>query len=116
MTICKTCGYSSWCDCPKADDKNVNANELINKLKLVRCMAGDGQVLNEAETMLRQQQAEIEALKEVLIKVKELLEQSTEIDFDDMVHIAITSEDECDMRELIEKILSGKDDDDDEDR
>ena len=63
MTICKTCGYSSWCDCPKADDKNVNANELINKLKLVRCMAGDGQVLNEAETMLSRQQAEIEALK-----------------------------------------------------
>ncbi|CAB5079546.1 hypothetical protein UFOVP146_3 [uncultured Caudovirales phage] len=26
-------------------------------------MAGDGQVLNEAEAMLRQQQAEIEALK-----------------------------------------------------
>ena len=41
----------------------MNANELINKLKLVRCVAGDGQVLNEAETMLREQQAEIEALK-----------------------------------------------------
>ena len=31
----------------------MNANELINKLKLVRCV----------ETMLREQQAEIEALK-----------------------------------------------------
>jgi len=41
----------------------MNANELINKLKLVRCLAGDGQVLNEAEAMIRQQQAEIEALK-----------------------------------------------------
>ena len=30
-----------------------------------------------------------------------------------MAHIAITSEDACDMRELIEKILSGKDDDED---
>ena len=41
----------------------MNANELINKLKLVRCMAGDGHVLNEAEAMILQQQAEIEALK-----------------------------------------------------
>jgi hypothetical protein len=62
----------------------MNVNELINKLKLVRCIAGDGQILNEAETMLRildgqlafridavtkyqakvkEQQAEIEALK-----------------------------------------------------
>jgi hypothetical protein len=45
----------------------MNANELINKLKLVRCIAGDGQILNEAETMLRQQQAEIEALKQQLV-------------------------------------------------
>ena len=41
----------------------MNTNELINKLKLVRCIAGDGQVLNEAEAMILQQQAEIEALK-----------------------------------------------------
>ena len=41
----------------------MNLNELINKLKLVRCLAGDGQVLNETEAMLRQQQAEIEMLK-----------------------------------------------------
>jgi Txe/YoeB family toxin of Txe-Axe toxin-antitoxin module len=62
----------------------MNLNELINKLKLVRCIAGDGQILNEAATMLRildgqlafridavtkyqakveKQQAEIEALK-----------------------------------------------------
>jgi hypothetical protein len=41
----------------------MNVNELINKLKLVRCLAGDGQVLNDTEAMLRQQQAEIEALK-----------------------------------------------------
>lgn len=86
----------------------MNANELadyMDDLWLDEC--------KQAATMLRQQQAEIEALKEVLIKVKELLEQSTEIDFDDMAHIAITSEDECDMRELIEKILSGEDDDED---
>ena len=42
----------------------MNANELINKLKLVRCMAGDGQVLNEAEAMLRQQQAALIAEQE----------------------------------------------------
>ena len=41
----------------------MNVTELADKLKLVRCVAGDGKVLNEAETMLRQQQAEIEALK-----------------------------------------------------
>ena len=45
-------------------------------------------------------------LLEALIKAKELLEQSTEIDFDDMAHIAITSEDECDMRELIESAIA----------
>jgi hypothetical protein len=65
----------------------MNLNELINKLKLVRCIAGDGQILNEAETMLRilhgqlafridavikyqakvdEQQAEIEALKQII--------------------------------------------------
>ena len=37
----------------------MNANELINKLKLVRCMAGDGQVLNEAEAMILQQQEKL---------------------------------------------------------
>ena len=56
----------------------MNLNELINKLKLVRCMAGDGQVLNEAETMLRQQQAEIEALKEEVFNLKADLEIANE--------------------------------------
>jgi len=46
--------------------KRMNLNELINKLKLVRCMAGDGQVLNEAETMLRQQQAEMDIVIKLL--------------------------------------------------
>ena len=95
----------------------MNANELADKLR--KSINNNEKHLDldiKAMVMLFQQQAEIEALKEVLIKVKELLEQSTEIDFDDMVHIAITSEDACDMRELIEKILSGEDDDDDEDR
>ena len=42
----------------------MNANELINKLKLVRCMVGDGQVLNEAEAMILQQQAALIAEQE----------------------------------------------------
>ena len=41
----------------------MDANELADRLKLVRCLAGGGQVLNEAEAMLRQQQAEIETEK-----------------------------------------------------
>ena len=43
----------------------MNANELADKLKLVRYFLSlvDGQVLNDAEAVLRQQQAEIEALK-----------------------------------------------------
>ena len=45
-------------------------------------------------------------LLEALVKSKELLEQATEIDFDDMAHIAISSEDECDMRELIESAIA----------
>ena len=40
----------------------MNANELISKLKLVRCLAGDGQVLNEAEAMIRQLQKERDLL------------------------------------------------------
>lgn len=31
----------------------MNANELADELKLVRCLAGDGQVLDKAATMLR---------------------------------------------------------------
>ena len=42
----------------------MNANELADELKLVRCLAGDGQVLDKAATMLHQQQAEIEVLKD----------------------------------------------------
>jgi hypothetical protein len=78
----------------------MNANELINKLKLVRCIAGDGQILNEAATMLRildgqlafridavtkyqakvkEQQAEIEALKKQLTNLQELTITNDEI-------------------------------------
>jgi hypothetical protein len=42
--------------------------------------------------------------------VPELLDQATEIDFDDVDHIAISSDDACDMRGLIEKILSEEED------
>ena len=42
----------------------MTANELADKLKLVKCLAGDGQVLNDAEAMLRQQQVRIEQLLE----------------------------------------------------
>jgi hypothetical protein len=52
----------------------MNANELINKLKLVRCIAGDGQILNEAETMLRQQQAEIKKWTDQYQRLNENLE------------------------------------------
>ena len=38
-------------------------------------MAGDGQVLNEAEAMILQQQAEIEALKEENIGIKAVLDE-----------------------------------------
>ena len=41
----------------------MNAYELADKLKLVRCLAGYGQVLNDAEAMLRQQQSRIEEFK-----------------------------------------------------
>jgi hypothetical protein len=51
----------------------MNVNELINKLKLVRCIAGDGQILNEAETMLRQQVNQIADLEK---QVAELTEQN----------------------------------------
>ena len=44
----------------------MNAYELLNKLKLVRCMAGDGQVLNEAEAMILQQQAEMDIVIKLL--------------------------------------------------
>lgn len=45
-------------------------------------------------------------LLEALIKAKEILEQAEEIDFDDMAHIAITSEDGCDLRDLIESVIA----------
>ena len=70
-------------------------------------------IFTQSATRLRQQQAEIEALKEALIKSKELLEQGEEVDFDDMMHIEILLEDACEVRELIEKTLNkGKDDGD----
>jgi len=61
--------------------------------------------LEDANAML--EAAGVPELLEVLSKAKELLEQATEIDFDDTAHIAISSEDSCGMRELIEKILNG---------
>ena len=48
----------------------MNANELADELKLVKCLAGDGQVLNDAEAMLRQLQAENEALKEKILSME----------------------------------------------
>ena len=106
----------------------MNANELADKLEKdgegctcaaycageCACDANWAEYhTKEAATMLRQQQAEIEALKEVIIKSKELLEQGEEVDFDDMMHIEILLEDACEVRELIEKTLNkGKDDGD----
>jgi hypothetical protein len=51
--------------------------------------------------------AGVPELLEVLSKAKELLEQATEIDFDGTAHIAISDEDSCAMRKIIEKILNG---------
>jgi hypothetical protein len=40
----------------------MNGHELADKLQLVRCMVGDDQVVNEAETMLRRLQTERDLL------------------------------------------------------
>ena len=68
MTICKTCGYSSWCDCPKADDKNVNANELIKRMEDGYSVSYDEIIamlrqFDLAESIIKQQEIQIEALK-----------------------------------------------------
>ncbi len=75
MTICKTCGYSSWCDCPKADDKNVNANKLADLIENEDTLWLEGR-LSEIATMLRQQQAEIEVLKNALKNCADLIKKA----------------------------------------
>jgi hypothetical protein len=56
----------------------MNANELINKNKLVEVLEGAKLVIVRLNDMLRQQQAEIEALKE---KVKQKADLKEKMDF-----------------------------------
>lgn len=83
MTLCKTCGYSSWCDCPKADDKNVNANEIadeLNRLQQIHPLSIPF-VLDEAATMLRQLQADKNQLEFALFQSENAYEkQQAEIE------------------------------------
>jgi hypothetical protein len=115
-------GYSIYANggkTPVADaclDASVAANDEANAKHIVACVNAceglpDG-CLDGGWTALGASQyaKKLEAINtellEALVKAKELLEQATEIDFDDMAHIAISSEDECDMRELIESVIA----------
>jgi DNA-binding MurR/RpiR family transcriptional regulator len=71
----------------------------------------EDQLETHGEDFLEDSNAMLEAagvpeLLEVLSKAIELLEQSTEIDFDGTAHIAISSEDSCAMRKIIESAIA----------
>lgn len=53
----------------------MNANELADKLKLVRCLAGDGQVLNDAEAVLRQFGLAESIIKQQELQIEELKDE-----------------------------------------